>query len=159
MTSDRRPRRPAPTAHPWCAVGLALSILAGCSSSGQPVVDPSPSGSVASACQAVMSALPSTVDGAARAWTGHDAASWGTPSITLRCGVAKPAGLGPTSQCNEINGVGWFAEQQRDGWRFTTIGRTGYVEVTVPGHYTPAADALVDLTTAVRAMPQVKACQ
>ncbi|MBD4617601.1 DUF3515 domain-containing protein, partial [Xanthomonas citri pv. citri] len=46
-----------------------------------------------------------------------------------------------------------------DGWRFTTIGRAGNIEVTVPTSYAPQADALVDLSAAIKKMPQVRACQ
>ena len=106
-----------------------------------------------------MADLPQTVAGAKL--KKHDAtvAVWGDPRIVLRCGVGKPTALQPTSPCDVVNDVGWFSEQIDDGWRFTTIGRTGNVEVTVPTNYAPQADALVDLSAAIKKMPQVHACQ
>ena len=55
--------------------------------------------------------------------------------------------------------MGWCAEQIEDGWRFTTIGRAGNVEVTVPATYAPEADALVDLSATVKKVPVVQPCQ
>ena len=106
-----------------------------------------------------MADLPQTVAGATL--NDHDTtvATWGDPHIVLRCGVDKTAGLQPTSPCDVVNDVGWFSEQIDDGWRFTTIGRAGNIEVTVPTSYAPQADALVDLSAAIKKMPQVRACQ
>jgi hypothetical protein len=77
-------------------------------------------------------------------------AAWGNPPITLVCGVAKPAGMKPDSKCWEINGVGWYARKRSHDYRFTTIGRRVYVQVTVPNHDTPQADALVDLASTIK---------
>ena len=106
-----------------------------------------------------MADLPQTVAGATL--NDHDTtvATLGDPHIVLRCGVDKPAGLQPTSPCDVVNDVGWFSEQINDGWRFTTIGRAGNIEVTVPTSYAPQADALVDLSATIKKMPQVRACQ
>ncbi len=90
---------------------------------------------------------------------GRFSAAWGKPVVTLRCGVAKPAALNDASQCFEVNGVGWFAEQAKGGYLFTTIGRTAYVEVGVPSEYAPEGNALVDVAAAVSAHdPLVKPC-
>ncbi|WCC79134.1 DUF3515 domain-containing protein [Cutibacterium equinum] len=138
---------------------LTVCLVATACSSEEPVAHPSGGGSASAGCQAVMADLPRTVAGADL--KDHDAtvATWGDPSIVLRCGVDKPAGLEPTSRCDVINDVGWFAEQIDDGWRFTTIGRADNVEVTVPTTYSPQADALVDLSAAVKHTPTVHACQ
>jgi hypothetical protein len=73
--------------------------------------------------------------------------------------VAKPTALRPDSACFVVNGVGWFARQNGhpvSGTEpvtgeivFTTVGRAPYVELAVPPEYQPAADALVDVSTAV----------
>lgn len=102
-----------------------------------------------------MADLPQTVAGATLNDHNTTVATWGDPHIVLRCGVDKPAGLQPTSPCDVVNDVGWFSEQIDDGWRFTTIGRAGNIEVTVPTSYAPQADALVDLSAAIKKMPQV----
>ena len=100
-----------------------------------------------------MSNLPGTVlDGKRRKVTpGRLVAVWGNPPISLRCGVDKPPGLTAASDCLEVNGVGWYAEQAATGHLFTTIGRTAYIEVGVPSHYRPEANALVDLAAVVSA--------
>ncbi|MDQ4085520.1 MAG: DUF3515 domain-containing protein [Actinomycetota bacterium] len=105
------------------------------------------------ACADLLSALPATVDGRPRRDVEPPdalAAAWGDPAIVLRCGVPEPPALTAASPCAEVNGVGWFAEQRADGYRFTTIGRSTNVAVQVPYEYQPAADALVDLASAVR---------
>ncbi len=115
---------------------------------------PEPQGAAVEVCTALVADLPSTVAGQeareVTAAAGAFTAAWGTPPITLRCGVAEPAALEPTSQCYEVDGVGWFAEPGEDGYLFTTIGRTAFVEVGVPGRYAPEADVLVDLAEVVR---------
>ncbi len=90
---------------------------------------------------------------------GRLAGAWGDPPIVLRCGVEKPAALKPTSTCHDVNGVGWLAEQQPDGWLFTTIGRALYVSVEVPAEHEPAADALADLADVIgRHVPVTRPC-
>lgn len=106
-----------------------------------------------------MADLPQTVAGVGLEDHDTTVATWGDPRIVLRCGVDKPSALEPTSRCDVINDVGWFAEQIEEGWRFTTIGRAGNIEVSVPAMYAPEADALVDLSTAVKKMPVVRPCQ
>lgn len=90
---------------------------------------------------------------------GNLAGAWGDPPIVLRCGVEKPDALKPTSECHDVNGVGWLAEKQPDGWLFTTIGRKHYISLEVPSEYEPAADALADVADLVaRHVPVVKPC-
>jgi hypothetical protein len=100
-----------------------------------------------------MSELPGQVGGQQRRGVEPAdvlAAAWGDPPILLRCGVAKPAGLTAYARCDSVNGVDWFTRRTATGYEFTTIGRAAYVEVRVPTSYVPAADALVDLATAVK---------
>ena len=112
-------------------------------------------------CTALLGDLPTTVlDNERRdVVPGRFSAAWGDPPISLRCGVQKPPMLTATSECFEVNGVGWFAEQASSGYLFTTIGRTTYVEVGVPADYAPEANALVDLAAAVSEHdPLLKPC-
>ena len=111
-------------------------------------------------CKGLLSDLPPSVAHQPRR-TVEDrlAGAWGDPPIVLRCGVEKPASLKPTSQCHEVNGVGWLAERESDGWLFTTIGRKLYVSLEVPSDYEPAADALADVADLVgRHVPVTRAC-
>jgi hypothetical protein len=52
--------------------------------------------------------------------------------VVLRCGVARPAALSPTSQLIVVNRVAWLPEDRPQWYVFTTVGRTAYVELLVP---------------------------
>lgn len=78
------------------------------------------------------------------------AAAWGAPAVVLRCGATDADGLGPSSRCDMLDGVGWYSERLDDGLRFTTIGRAVPVELTVPDTYAPEADAAIDLASAIK---------
>lgn len=126
------------------------------------VPDPAPAGEAGAVCSALMADLPDRVEGQERRKVepGRFSAAWGSPAITLRCGIDKPPTLSPTSQCFEVNGVGWLAEEASTGYLFTTIGRTAYVEVGVPSDYAPEANILVDVAATVSAYdPVVTQCQ
>ncbi len=127
-------------------------------SSPRPLVEPTPTGAVATQCRTVMAALPQRVDGLTISSTTRNTAQWGGDIVSLRCGVPKPAALQPTSSCNVVDNIGWLAVQTTDRWVFTTIGRSGYIEVTVASSHQPAANALVDLSRAVTQMREVKPC-
>lgn len=124
------------------------------------MTDPIPSAESREQCAAVMATLPATVLDRPRRTVepGALSAAWGDPTITLKCGVDKPPALGPASECFEVNGVGWFAEQVEGGYLFTTIGRPTYVQVGVPPDYAPEATALVDVAAAVSTIPVERPC-
>ena len=138
----------------WCLPG---ALLTGCSNTLE-VASPSPSGTAATVCSSLFDAAPDTVAGVARRDVDSDGAAlaWGTPPVVLRCGVTAAVGLGPTSRCDEIDGVGWYTEDLGDAYRFTTIGREVSVEVTVPDDYAPEASALLDLADAVKTADPVR---
>jgi hypothetical protein len=137
----------------------ALTMAAGCGTSSVEVTGPTRG---PAQCAELLDALPEVVDGQQRREVEPPdalAAAWGDPVIVLRCGVPEPERLTSSSPCAEVNRVGWFAEQRRDGYRFTTIGRTANVQVQVPYEYEPAADALVDVAFAVRStVPEEQPC-
>lgn len=111
-------------------------------------------------CAALLSDLPPTLAGQPRRLVeGKLAGAWGDPPVILRCGVEKPAALGPTSECHEVNGIGWLAERQSDGYLFTTIGRKHFASLEVPTDYEPAADALADIAQTIgKHLPSVRPC-
>jgi hypothetical protein len=99
-------------------------------------------------------ALPERVLDRARRDVSPDtelAAAWGDPPVVLRCGVGPPAGLTPTSEVLEVEGVEWFLDETGGALRFTAVGRRVAVEVVVPPAVdrSAAAGALVDLAPAV----------
>ena len=126
------------------------------------VPEPSPDEAGRAVCGQLVAALPDSVLEATRrpAEPGVLTAAWGDPPITLRCGVPAPPGLVPTSECLEVDGVGWFSEEADGGRLYTTIGRQVFVEVGVPSDYAPEVSVLVDLAAAVSAQnPVVTPCQ
>ncbi len=74
--------------------------------------------------------------------------------------MTAPPTLTTSSECTEVDGVGWFAEDAENGTLYTTIGRRVFVELGVPSHYTSGAGALVDVAGVVSAHdPLERACQ
>lgn len=144
------------------AAVTAATLLVGCSSGPPELVQPSPTGAVVNECVAVMGALPAQVMGHGEQTITGNVATWGEQLISLRCGVEQPSSLDRTSPCDELNGIGWFSESPgtavKKAWRFTTIGRTGFIEVIVHEDVEPAGDALMDLSAAVALMPVVTPC-
>lgn len=132
-------------------------LLAGC---GGPVeVDvPDLDAAAAETCSALVDALPATVDGAERTDVepaDAPAAAWGDPAIVLRCGVAMPAEFDDYATCQETNDVGWFIpDAQMTGAEreitMTTIGRDVNIEVRLPEEHWPPANAMVDLSQAIK---------
>ncbi|KUL39830.1 hypothetical protein ADL22_15445 [Streptomyces sp. NRRL F-4489] len=153
----RRVRRRFPAALTLLA---AVSAAAGCSSAPRVAV-PSPTGEAARQCRALHRDLPRAVDGLGRGTAepvSDFTAIWGDPAVELRCGVPKPEVLrhgsehyNPNPDSAEVNGVQWLFEKQDDGYRFTTVLRKVYVEVTVPAKYAPEVNVLPDLAPSIRA--------
>jgi hypothetical protein len=132
----------------------AFLLISGCGGGSIDVSPPSPEASAAAACETLAASLPDTVQDGERRETSPESdltAAWGDPAVVLRCGVSSPAAYEPTAELVEVNGVEWFPEELERGYRFTTFGRSAFVEVTVPDRYRPEVNALVDLAAAVEA--------
>lgn len=129
---------------------MTSGLGAGCAGAVA-VPDPGPTGPAEQICTELTADLPTTVLDQNRRQVdpGRFSAAWGKPAIVLRCGVSAPPGLTASSECLEVNGVGWFAEPAAGGMIFTTIGRPALVELSVPAKYAPESGALVDLAQAV----------
>lgn len=142
------------------AVALALTLtataLSGCAATValEPAAD-----ATDPACAEVIVRLPDTVGDAPRRETDAQATgAWGDPAaVLLRCGVEP---YGPTTlPCYNVNGVDWIRDDADDPtFVFTTYGRTPAVEVIVDSDAASGTSALVDLTTAVSAIPQQQIC-
>lgn len=125
------------------------------------VDEPTPGPEVATQCDALLADLPPKVLEAKRRDTepGRYTAAWGNPAITLSCGVPQPAAAVTDTRCFEVNKVGWTAEEGQGGWIYTTIGRSGYVQVAVPEDYRPEANALVAMAEPIKKhLPELKPC-
>ncbi|SDT32605.1 Protein of unknown function [Microlunatus soli] len=140
-------------------VAALLVAVGGCAAE---VPAPTPNAATAKTCRSLVSALPQIVDQQRHREVepaSDFTAAWGHPAITLACGVTKPAGMNAASKCWEVNGVGWYAEERDSDIRYTTLGRTALVQVTVPNKYTPQANALVDLAAPIKSqVPVVRTC-
>ncbi|WP_291040031.1 DUF3515 family protein [Herbiconiux sp.] len=141
------------------AVALVLTgaaALAGCA--GTVALEPAAE-ATDPACAEVIVRLPDTVGDAPRRETDAQATgAWGDPAaVLLRCGVEP---YGPTTlPCYNVNGVDWIRDDADDPtFVFTTYGRTPAVEVIVDSDAASGTSALVDLTTAVSAIPQQQIC-
>jgi hypothetical protein len=113
-----------------------------------------PDPATAALCKRLEAALPDHLDDAHRRPTTPQSpltAAWGDPALVLRCGVPRPAGLGPTSDVVEVEDVAWFLAESAAGYTFTTAGRTTNVELTVPAEVdrSEATAPLVDLAPAI----------
>jgi len=136
------------------AAAAVLLLAAGCGAGPVPVAVPSPAPEVAEACAPLVKALPAKILDAERRDTEPASpltTAYGDPPIEVTCGVAPPVGMAQAqSQCFEVNGVGWFAQEVTNGVIFTTIGRKIYLELAVPSKYRPEANALTDVSDAVK---------
>jgi hypothetical protein len=133
---------------PRWAFPLLLAVVAGCSGTVR-VDPPTPSPEAAAACERLASALPKTLDGAARVASEPASpyvAVWG--GIALRCGVPRPTSMAATDQVSDVNGVGWYSDPKRPAL-FTAIDLDAYVEVTIPGDH-PAGGVLVQLAQPIK---------
>ena len=123
----------------------------GCSGAA-PVPAPTPTGLAEAACTDFMADLPDEVAGEARRQTDPESpwtSAWGDPAITVRCGVADPAALGPTADLITVDDIDWFPEELTAGYTFTSYDRVANVEVTVPDDYAPEITAVTELSPLV----------
>ncbi|KRE94735.1 hypothetical protein ASG76_10050 [Nocardioides sp. Soil774] len=108
----RAPRRPGSrTSRGVVASALGCLLLSSCSGGTTPTIEEHDLSSAdRTACEALVAALPDTLAGQDRVDVddGVLGAAWGDPAYVLTCGVPAPADYAPTSQCNVIDGVGWW---------------------------------------------------
>lgn len=95
---------------------------------------PSPAGT----CSALLAAAPDHFDGFDAKKIDGDTARWGstrdeTP-LTLRCGVARPSALSPSSGLQEVYPVQWFLTEgtSDSGQAFVAVDHRPYVALWIP---------------------------
>jgi hypothetical protein len=110
---------------------------------------------VVEACARLVNYLPGTLEGqhsrvvSPRSPLVH---AWGSPPITLRCGVPRPADYDPSSpQSARVNGVIWFQHIESTKVRWTAIRHEANVELLVPKSYEAQGGFLVDIGRAITA--------
>ena len=136
-------------------LAVATFVLSGC---GAVEIAPTEvSGAERRDCLALVDDLPHRVSERPRRESDGSplGAAWGDPAIVLRCGVGTPEDYEPTSACQRVNGVDWFAPadaltDQDEDVVLTTIGREPGVEVVVPAEYRPPAATMVDLAKDIK---------
>lgn len=160
---------PSPRRTPRPAAGVALALvgitvgLSACSADpvrieGAPALADLTDGDRA-ACATVLDALPDQVDGQEVrevAQDGLSARAWGEPAVVVVCGVDMPASFTAISDCEEVGGVGWYAEpatyrDQTTDAVLTTIGQVPVVELRIPAERRPPVEEMVDVAPAVLA--------
>ena len=168
--TPRRHRRLPGGATPVLGLDAAATALAGCATTVDVVPGVDAQNPV---CARVVRATPDTLAGLERRTAGAQAAAaWGTPAVTVRCGVEVP---GPTTdRCLSVElpdgtTVDWInpeaaGEALEDGtageWTFITYGRDPAVEVVVPadtGIEQPTG-VLVELANAVQLVEPTRHC-
>lgn len=128
-------------------------LLTGCGVGDVRVPPPRPDAATARLCDGLR--LPAKLHGQSHRTTEPKSpmiSAWGSPAIALRCGVARPPAMLPTSELVTINGISWFPQPGDRPTTFTAVGRRAYVEVTVPAKYQPAGDVLIELTPAIKTL-------
>ena len=102
------------------------------------------------ACDTLVRLLPTSLGGrAARPVSDPSTAAWGSPAITLRCGV--PAGS-TRDEPYVFDGVRWVVHDDGAANRWTTYGRATEVQVVVPDAYDGQAELLIALSPALTAV-------
>ncbi|MCU0297513.1 MAG: DUF3515 domain-containing protein, partial [Candidatus Nanopelagicales bacterium] len=124
---------------------LVLGVLALCACASDPVPTAEPPADQRSACSALVSSLPSQLEGDEDTGRTEFAAAWGDPRMVLKCGVEIPAEYEKTSEMIVVDDVAWFGQEQTNGYTFTAVGRTPLVSVYVPDRHQPEVNPLVDL--------------
>lgn len=137
-------------------LAAAVLLLAGCA----PAVDLDPSADAANPdCAEIIVRLPDRlVDTERRPTDAQSTAAWGSPStVLLRCGVPVP---GPTTaRCISIGDVDWVEDASADPvFTYRTYGRDPATEVTIDTRLIQGAQALMEISAAVAALPADGGC-
>ncbi len=131
-------------------LAVVLALVSGCGAVR--MEPPEPDARTAELCRAMMARLPEALYEQERVAVVPDSelvAAWGSPTIAVRCGVERPAGLRPDSQLLSVNDIAWLPEPADSPTLFTAVGREAYVELTLPATYTPSGVALTVLSDLV----------
>lgn len=143
------------------ALTAVAALVAGCSDGAVRVSAPTPQADTATLCSELK--LPARVDGQERRKTDPSSpyvAAWGSPAIAMRCGVARPANPeGLIDRVVDLDGLLWMPEAGDRPATWTLVGRKAYVEITIPGKYTPegrpTGDILTEFTATLKDLPKL----
>jgi hypothetical protein len=139
------------------AAGFVLLVIAaaGCTASAVSVTLPQPNGLTVESCDRLGTALPDSLGGLKvrptkpRSSLTH---AWGSPAVTLSCGVPTPTGYRPDSSSTlSVDNVQWFEQVDKSFVTWTAVRPTPlsptriYVALTVPKKYAQGANFLTAL--------------
>jgi Protein of unknown function (DUF3515) len=114
---------------------------------------PAQSPSTLTSCYDLISDLPASIS-AGQSWAVEPSPdttkAWGSPSVVLRCGDQVPPPE-PAEQLLSVDGIDWRVIPLTEGDRYTTVGRTPGIEVTVPAAYAPTASILAEIAEPITA--------
>ncbi|HVW81252.1 MAG TPA: DUF3515 family protein [Mycobacteriales bacterium] len=143
------------------AVAIVAATAAACSWSSVSVTPPHPNVLVASRCEGLAAVLPDTLAGLKRRPTTPKSPlihAWGSPAVTLACGVPAPAGYHAASTPTlSVDNVQWYEQVGKAAVTWTAIRPTPlsahriYVALAVPKSYQQGASFLTALTTPLKA--------
>jgi hypothetical protein len=146
------PRTPSRVA---ATVTLVAVAAAGCTAAAVSIDPPRPSGLTVEGCDRLGADLPDSLGGLKvrptkpRSSLTH---AWGSPAVTLSCGVPKPSGYRPDSSSTlSVDNVQWFEQVGKDNVTWTAVRPTPlspnriYVALIVPKKYPQGAAFLTAL--------------
>ncbi len=88
------------------------------------------------ACAPLMAALPTTLGAYGNKSVSGSAAKWRASNgdaVFLRCGVARPSGLVPSSRLQVVDSAQWFITDDRDnGVAYVAVDHRPYVALWLP---------------------------
>lgn len=148
---------------------LAGASLTACGGGPVEVDSPQLDQDQAAACTKVLDALPdSLADQSEREVEPADALAraYGDPAIVVSCAAEPPPEFNDFSQCDEVDGVGWFipeamvADQDAEA-TMTALSYEPIVEISMPSDYRPdgVPSAMVEVSTLIKQhLTEVDAC-
>ncbi|HVT65296.1 MAG TPA: DUF3515 family protein [Mycobacteriales bacterium] len=136
-------------------------LASACSSGEVSVTPPNPIGPVLEKCDHLGNQVPDRLGGLHARRTKPLSPltfAWGSPAVTLVCGVPKPPGYSPKSSAVlQVNGVRWYQQVESDVvvWTAVRPGPSGvgqvYVALRVPTKYTASDSYLTALAQPLKA--------
>jgi hypothetical protein len=135
-------------------------LATGCSDGPVKVTIPNPTGAIQQQCAHLGDRLPATLDKLRDRRTSPRSTlvhAWGSPAVTLTCGVAKPHGyFADSASTTAVNDVEWFQaiESQDVVWTAIRENQSGpgqiFIALTVPKKYAAADAYLVELSGPIK---------
>lgn len=128
-------------------IALGALVLTGCDD--DVVAAPQLTDRTATACAALVKALPDTILGVqAHSQVEGTQVQWGDPSLVLTCGVPQSSDVEAWSACSMLEGVQWYINPEQtqsadSDVTLETLGTDPVVRLDVPLDLRPRFDEVV----------------